>query len=137
MSQASPCYPSFARTDRELGGASGPDRVVGRAGGVGGPRRPLLPPGFAPGLPDRACKPAPGDHSSGATGGAASIFSGTVPATFDPKKTRISVPSASRSALAAHGSLELIGRRSSHSPCIEVWPKSVFEAQVKARTADL
>jgi MraZ protein len=60
-----------------------------------------------------------------------------VPATFDPKKARISVPSAFRSALAAKGSLEVIARKSSHSPCIEVWPRSVFDAQVQARTADL
>lgn len=60
-----------------------------------------------------------------------------MPATFDPKKTRISVPSVFRNALAQHTTLDLIGRRSSHSPCIEVWPKAVFDAQVKARTEHL
>jgi MraZ protein len=60
-----------------------------------------------------------------------------VPATFDPKKARLSVPSGFRSALAAQGSLELIGRRSSHSPCIEIWPKATFDAEVKQRTAHL
>ena len=60
-----------------------------------------------------------------------------MPATFDPKKARISVPSAFRSALAAQGSLDLIARRSSHSPCIEIWPKSTFDAQVQSRTAEL
>lgn len=69
--------------------------------------------------------------------GAASIFSGTVPATFDSRKTRISVPSAFRNALSGLGSMELIGRRSSHSPCIEIWPKATFDAQVRERTAHL
>ena len=69
--------------------------------------------------------------------GAALIFSGTVPATFDPKKARISVPSAFRSALASQGPMELMGRRSSHSRCIELWPKATFDAQVQQRTAHL
>jgi MraZ protein len=69
--------------------------------------------------------------------GAASIFSGTVAATFDGKKARISVPSAFRTALAAQGSQEMIGRRSNHSRCIEVWPKAVFDAEVRQRTAGL
>lgn len=129
-----------AQTDRELGGASGPKRAVGRAGGVGGPCRPLPSQGARRGGPSRGRPPSrstPGHGYSASQGGAASIFSGTVPATFDPKKTRISVPSVFRNALALHGTLDLIGRRSSHSPCIEVWPKAVFDAQVQARTAHL
>ncbi len=47
------------------------------------------------------------------------------------------MPSVFRNALAQVGTLDLIGRRSSHSPCIEVWPKAIFEAQVKARTEHL
>jgi MraZ protein len=47
------------------------------------------------------------------------------------------VPSAFRAALAAQGSQELIGRRSNHSPCIEIWPKAVFDAEVAQRTAAL
>lgn len=59
-------------------------------------------------------------------------------ATFDAKKGRISVPSAFRAALSTRGfPQELIGRRSSHSPCIEIWPKAEFEAEVKARAANL
>ncbi|MBX9700920.1 MAG: cell division/cell wall cluster transcriptional repressor MraZ [Acetobacteraceae bacterium] len=60
-----------------------------------------------------------------------------MPATFDPKKARISVPAAFRSALADQGSLELVGRRANHSPCIEIWPKATFDAQVRSRTAHL
>jgi MraZ protein len=81
--------------------------------------------------------PSSGNGSIGGGRGAASIFSGTVPATFDPKKARISVPAGFRNALGSQGPLELIGRRSSHSPCIEIWPKATFDAEVKHRTAHL
>jgi MraZ protein len=60
-----------------------------------------------------------------------------VAATFDTKKARISVPSSFRGTLAAQGSPDLIARRANHSPCIEIWPKTVFEAEVTQRQAGL
>ncbi len=110
--------------------------MVGRAGGVGGPRRPL-PRGTST---DATGRRSPGGRrirdgpSAGALRGAGSIFAGTVAGTFDAKKARISVPAAFRAAL---GSQDLIARKSDHSPCIEMWPKSVFEAEVQRRIADL
>jgi MraZ protein len=48
------------------------------------------------------------------------------------------VPSPLRAILAEKGgSLEIVGRRSEHGPCIEIWPKPVFHAMVERRVADL
>lgn len=113
--------------------------MVGRAGGVGGPRRPLTR-GTST---DATGRRSPGGRrirdgpSAGALRGAGSIFAGTVAGTFDARKARISVPAGFRSALATLGSAEFVARKSDHSPCIEMWPKSVFEAEVQRRIADL
>lgn len=56
---------------------------------------------------------------------------------FDAKKTRLSVPSAFRAVLAQIGDQDLVLRPSSHSPCIDVWPKASFLAEVERRTKDL
>ena len=61
-----------------------------------------------------------------------------MPGTFDAKKGRISVPSLFRNVLAGTGSpQDLIARKSDHSPCIEIWPKATFEAEVERRIAEL
>ena len=56
---------------------------------------------------------------------------------FDAKKTRLSVPSAFRAVLAQTGDQDIVLRPSNHSPCIDVWPKAVFQAEVERRTKDL
>lgn len=56
---------------------------------------------------------------------------------FDAKKTRLSVPSAFRAVLAQIGDQDLVLRPSNHSPCIDVWPKGSFLAEVERRTKDL
>jgi MraZ protein len=56
---------------------------------------------------------------------------------FDAKKTRLSVPSSFRSVLAQTGDPDVVLRPSSHSPCIDVWPKATFQAEVERRTKDL
>jgi MraZ protein len=69
--------------------------------------------------------------------GGGSIFVGTVPGTFDAKKARISVPAAFRAVLSRFESNELIGRKSDHSPCLEIWPRATFDEEVQRRIADL
>ncbi len=56
---------------------------------------------------------------------------------FDAKKTRLSVPSTFRAVLAQSGDQDLVLRPSNHSPCIDVWPKETFQAEVERRTKDL
>lgn len=57
---------------------------------------------------------------------------------FDAKKTRLSVPSSFRAVLAqTGGDGDVVLRPSSHSPCIDVWPKATFQAEVERRTRDL
>ena len=58
---------------------------------------------------------------------------------FDARKTRLSVPSAFRAVLARTGSGEpdVVLRPSNHSPCIDVWPKAAFEAEVERRLEGL
>ena len=55
---------------------------------------------------------------------------------FDAKKTRLSVPSTFRAVLAQTGEQDVVLRPSNHSPCIDVWPKAVFQAEVERRTRD-
>jgi MraZ protein len=54
---------------------------------------------------------------------------------FDARKTRLSVPSAFRAVLSRTGSGEpdVVLRPSNHSPCIDVWPKAAFDAEVERR----
>ncbi len=73
----------------------------------------------------------------GARRGGLSIFVGTVPGTFDAKKARISVPANFRALLSRFDSNELIGRKSDHSPCLEIWPRATFDEEVQRRIADL
>lgn len=73
----------------------------------------------------------------GGTRGAGSIFSGTLDGTFDARKGRLSVPSPLRAVLAAKGSMEIVGRRSEHGPCIEMWPRPVFDEMVERRVGSL
>ena len=56
---------------------------------------------------------------------------------FDAKKTRLSVPSSFRTVLAQSGDQDVVLRPSSHSPCIDVWPKATFQAEVERRTRDI
>lgn len=56
---------------------------------------------------------------------------------FDAKKTRLSVPSSFRAVLAQSGDQDVVLRPSSHSPCIDVWPKGTFQAEVERRTRDI
>jgi transcriptional regulator MraZ len=56
---------------------------------------------------------------------------------FDAKKMRLSVPSAFRAVLAKFGEQDVVLRPSNHSPCIDVWPKDAFQAEVDRRTRDL
>jgi transcriptional regulator MraZ len=57
---------------------------------------------------------------------------------FDAKKTRLSVPSSFRTVLAQAGDhQDIVLRPSNHSPCIDVWPKGAFQAEVKRRTEHL
>jgi transcriptional regulator MraZ len=56
---------------------------------------------------------------------------------FDAKKTRLSVPSTFRAVLAQSGEQDVVLRPSNHSPCIDVWPKAAFQAEVERRTKDL
>ena len=69
--------------------------------------------------------------------GDGAIFFGAEPVAFDAKKTRLSVPSAFRAVLAQGGDQDVVVRPSNHSPCIDVWPKAVFQAEVERRTRDL
>ena len=106
------------------GGCAGlSDGVVGRAGGVGGPRRPRS-------------KGARGGTGRAQEGGGA-IFFGAEPVAFDAKKTRLSVPSAFRTVLTQMNEPDLVLRPSNHSPCIDVWPKGVFQTEVDRRIKDL
>ena len=86
------------------------------------------------GAPPAAVQPARGRVR--AQGGGA-IFFGAEPVAFDAKKTRLSVPSAFRAVLAQTGDQDVVLRPSNHSPCIDVWPKGVFQAEVERRTRDL
>lgn len=81
---------------------------------------------------------SPGPAGTGRTGGGA-IFVGTETVAFDAKKTRLSVPSNFRAVLsqAGDGEPDIILRPSSHSPCIDVWPKRAFEEEVGRRVKDL
>jgi MraZ protein len=56
---------------------------------------------------------------------------------FDAKKTRLSVPASFRAVLAQAGDQDVVLRPSNHSPCIDVWPKAVFQAEVERRTSAL
>jgi MraZ protein len=58
---------------------------------------------------------------------------------FDARKTRLSVPSTFRAVLSRTGSGEpdVVLRPSNHSPCIDVWPKAAFEAEVERRLEGL
>ena len=47
------------------------------------------------------------------------------------------MPAPFRAVLARLNAEEVVLRKSSHSPCIEVWPKPVFDAEVDKRIADL
>ena len=60
-----------------------------------------------------------------------------MPGTFDAKKGRISVPAMFRAVLSRYDSTELIGRKSDPSPCLDIWPKQVFDEEVQRRIADL
>lgn len=94
--------------------------MVGRAGGVGGPRRPLRPP------PSGWRVPPTG-------GGEFIIFAGTHAGTFDPRKGRLSVPAAYRQVLAQHDAGEIVLRRGGHADCLDIWPKPLFDAEVAKR----
>jgi len=105
--------------------------VVGRAGGVGGPRRPLCPPAstVAP-SGERLHVPPPG-------GGEWVIFAGTHVGTFDPRKGRLSVPAAYRQVLAQQEAGEVVLRRGGHADCLDIWPKPQFDAEVAKRIGGL
>jgi MraZ protein len=66
-----------------------------------------------------------------------SEFTGTFGGGFDAKKGRISVPAPFRAILARQGAEEIVLRRSRHLPCIEVWSKPDYMAEVDARVAGL
>ena len=66
-----------------------------------------------------------------------SEFIGTVPGGFDAKKGRISVPARFRDALSRIGAEEIVLRKSRHMPCIEVWAKPDYMAEVTARVDGL
>ncbi|RYI99245.1 MAG: cell division/cell wall cluster transcriptional repressor MraZ [Acetobacteraceae bacterium] len=66
-----------------------------------------------------------------------SEFTGTYGGGFDAKKGRISVPAPFRAILSRLGAEEIILRKSRHQPCVEVWPKPDYMAEVNARTAGL
>ena len=66
-----------------------------------------------------------------------SEFTGTFGGGFDAKKGRISVPAPFRANLSRLGAEEIVLRRSRHLPCIEVWPKPDYMAEVTARVAGL
>jgi MraZ protein len=66
-----------------------------------------------------------------------SEFTGTFGGGFDAKKGRISVPAPFRAILSRAGAEEIVLRRSRHLPCIEVWPKPDYMAEVDARVAGL
>ena len=55
----------------------------------------------------------------------------------DAQKTRLSVASSFRAVLAQSGDQDVVLRPSSHSPCIDVWPKGTFQAEVERRTRDI
>lgn len=61
---------------------------------------------------------------------------GTEKGTFDAKKARLSVPSAFRDVLTEQSAHEIILRPSNHSPCIDVWARPAYEADVKARIGE-
>lgn len=58
---------------------------------------------------------------------------GTEKGTFDAKKARLSVPVAFRTILTEQSAHEIILRPSNHSPCIDVWARPAFEADVLLR----
>ena len=88
--------------------------MVGRAGGVGGPRRPLNPQddGLAAGV--------------GATAGAMTQFVGTHFGKLD-RKGRISVPALFRAELEAAATSHLVFRKAHLHPCIEARSRAVFQ----------
>ncbi|WP_135467517.1 division/cell wall cluster transcriptional repressor MraZ [Crenalkalicoccus roseus] len=47
------------------------------------------------------------------------------------------MPAVFRAVLARFDSNELMARKSSHSPCIDLWPKQAFEEEVQRRVASL
>ncbi len=47
------------------------------------------------------------------------------------------MPALFRAVLNRLNAEEVVLRKSTHSPCIEVWPKPVFDAEVDRRIADL
>jgi MraZ protein len=66
-----------------------------------------------------------------------SEFTGTFGGGFDAKKGRISVPAPFRAILSRLGADDLVLRKSRHLPCIEVWPRPDYMAEVNARVAGL
>ena len=66
-----------------------------------------------------------------------SEFTGTFGGGFDAKKGRISVPAPFRAILSRLGAEDIILRKSRHLPCIEVWAKPDYMAEVEARVAGL
>lgn len=96
--------------------------MVGRAGGVGGPRRPLIKRGAL---------------ARGGGQWAMSGFSGTFGGTFDAKKGRISVPASFRAALSRLGAEEIVLTPSRHAACIDVWPAPAYMAEVERRVEGL
>lgn len=91
--------------------------MVGRAGEVGGPRRPLIPGGtgfIIRGIPTPLA-------------GAMTQFLGTHKGKLD-KKGRISVPAAFRGVLEETGLLDIVLVLAFDQSCINVWPKARFEA---------
>jgi MraZ protein len=58
-------------------------------------------------------------------------FTSTLDGTFDAKKARLSVPAPFRTILSRLGAEAIVLRPSDHAPCIEVWPESVFRAEVQ------
>jgi len=88
--------------------------MVGRAGGVGGPRRPLK-------------SPVVGIGARQARGGGDDPISGTHIGKLD-RKGRISVPAPFRAVLERAGAEDLVLRPSHRASCIEAWPLAAFEA---------
>lgn len=66
-----------------------------------------------------------------------SEFTGTIGGGFDAKKGRISVPALYRTVLSRIGAEEIVLRHSRHLPCIEVWARPDYMAEVEARVAGL
>jgi len=47
------------------------------------------------------------------------------------------VPALFRGPLSRFESNELIGRKSDHAPCLDIWPKQVFDEEVQRRIGNL